>query len=442
MERMLVVVFDNEKKAFEGESALTQLQSEGLLTIYEKAVIVKHAEGTVSLKQVDEAGPLGSLAGTAVGGLIGLLGGPVGAAVGAASGLALGALYDVDDARVGGDFLDDVSKSLTPNKVAVVAEVEEEWTTPVDTRMESLGGTVLRRALWDVRKSVDEEEIGAMKADLAQLKSEASKANAARRAKLQKKIDQLQAKVDAQFQKSRAAARSVRGAPECEERRPQEERRRRRRGPSRTSRIPPSETRKPNKGGSVMATETLSRDVSRHAGWSIFMGILTAAVGAAMIVYPLATATASTVFFGALLLVAAVAQFVFAFTSDSAGQFFLKLLLGLLYGISGLCLIAVPGIGVVTLTVVLGAMLITDAVVEAFLGFSAPAGAGRGWFFFSGFFSLLLGILILAQWPASSIWAIGTMVGAAVLFSGITRVVTSSWVRSEAREFQRSSATA
>ena len=201
MERMLVVVFDNEKKAYQGESELKQLEREGLLTIYAQAVIVKHAEGSVSLKQVDEDGPLGSLAGTAVGGLVGLLGGPVGAAVGAASGLALGALYDVDNARVGEDFLDDVSKSLTPNKVALVAEVEEEWTTPVDTRMESLGGTVLRRTLWEVEKIADEKEISAMKADLEQLKSETSKANADRRAKLQKKIDQLNAKVDAHFQK-------------------------------------------------------------------------------------------------------------------------------------------------------------------------------------------------------------------------------------------------
>lgn len=191
-----------------------------------------------------------------------------------------------------------------------------------------------------------------------------------------------------------------------------------------------------------MNTESLSQEVSRHAGWSIFMGILTAAVGAAMIIYPLATATASTIFFGAALLVAAVAQLVFAFTSDTAGQFFLKLLLGILYGIAGVSLIAVPGMGVVTLTAMLGAMLIAQAVAETVLGFSAPAAAGRGWFFFSGFCSLLLGVLIIAQWPVSSIWAIGTMVGAGVLFNGITRIVMSSWVRSEAREFQRSSATA
>ena len=203
MERMLVVVFDNERKAYEGGSALKQLEREGLLTIYERAVIVKHAEGTVSLKQVEPDGPVGSLAGTAVGGMVGLLGGPIGAAIGAASGLALGALFDFDNARVGGDFLDDVSKSLTPNKVAVVAEVEEEWTTPVDTRMEALGGTVLRRALWEVKETVREEEVAAMTADLAQLKSEISEARADRRAKLQKKIDQLQAKVDAQLQKAK-----------------------------------------------------------------------------------------------------------------------------------------------------------------------------------------------------------------------------------------------
>jgi len=202
MERMLVVVFDNEKKAFEGESALKQLEREGSFSIYADAVVVKHADGTVSVKQVDDKGPLGSLAGTAVGGLIGLIGGPVGAAVGAASGLALGAFYDVDTARVGEDFLDDVSKTLTPNKVAVVAEVEEEWTTPVDTRMEALGGVVFRRALWEVEKTMDDEETAAMKADLKQLKAEISKAHADRKAKLQKKIDQLQAKVDAKIVKA------------------------------------------------------------------------------------------------------------------------------------------------------------------------------------------------------------------------------------------------
>jgi uncharacterized membrane protein HdeD (DUF308 family) len=191
-----------------------------------------------------------------------------------------------------------------------------------------------------------------------------------------------------------------------------------------------------------MTTDTLSREVSKHAGWSIFMGIMTAAVGAVMIIYPLATAAASTVFIGAGLLVAAVAQLVFAFTSATAGRFFLKILLGLINGVAGFCLIAMPGMGVVTLTAMLGAMLILEAAVETAIGFSVPSGAGRGWFLMSGLVSLLVGVLIIAKWPASSIWAIGTLVGAGVLFGGITRIVTSVSVRSEVRELQRASAAA
>ena len=202
MERMLVVVFDNEKKAYQGKSALADLEREGSVTVYAYAVAVKHADGTVTVKETDDAGPLGSLAGTAVGGLIGVLGGPVGLAIGATSGLAIGSIYDVDTARVGWDFVDDVTKFLTPNKVALVAEVDEAWTTPVDTRMEALGGTVFRRALWAVQEQVSREEIAAMKADLAEFKGEISKAHAERKAKLQKKIEQLEAKIDAQQKKT------------------------------------------------------------------------------------------------------------------------------------------------------------------------------------------------------------------------------------------------
>jgi uncharacterized membrane protein len=202
MERMLVVVFDNEKKAFEGKSALRQLEVEDSISIYAGAVVVKHADGTVSVKELDDDMGIGTLTGTAVGSLIGLLGGPVGLAIGAASGLTIGAFYDADTLRVGEDFVNDVSKSLTPNKVAVVAEVEEAWTIPVDTRMEALGGVVFRRALWQVQEQVRREEIAAMKADLAQFKSEISKAHADRKAKLQKKIGELEAKIDAQQKKT------------------------------------------------------------------------------------------------------------------------------------------------------------------------------------------------------------------------------------------------
>ncbi|SRR6266849_141493 len=209
MDRMLVVVFDNERKAYEGKKALLQLDGEGSISVYAYAVLAKHADGTARVKQGDDSGPIGTLVGTSLGSLIGLLGGPIGVVIGAAAGLAAGGTADLNNARIGDDFIDDVTKILLPNKVAVVAEIEEEWTTPVDTRMEAIGGTVFRRALSDVRDTVNDEDVAAMKADLAQIKAEHAKAHADRKAKLQEKINQLDSKIQAQLQKAkdrRAAA--------------------------------------------------------------------------------------------------------------------------------------------------------------------------------------------------------------------------------------------
>jgi uncharacterized membrane protein len=144
MDRMLVVVFDNESKAYEGKRALQQLDSEGSISVYAYTVLAKNADGTATVKQGDDVGPMGTLLGGFFGTLIGVLGGPAGIAVGAAVGMAAGSTVDLKNARVGSDFIDDVQRALSPNKVALIAEIEEEWTTPVDTRMEAIGGTVFR----------------------------------------------------------------------------------------------------------------------------------------------------------------------------------------------------------------------------------------------------------------------------------------------------------
>ncbi len=208
MDRMLVVVFDNETKAYEGKKALLQLDNEGSISVYAYAVLAKHADGTASVKQGDDSGPLGTLLGTSLGSLIGLLGGPAGLAIGATAGFAAGSAADIDNARIGDDFISDVTKQLLPSRVALVAEIEEDWTTPVDTRMEMIGGTVFRRALSEARKTSN-EEVNAMKADLAQMKAEHAKAHADHKAKLHEKINQLDSKIQAQLQKAkdrRAAA--------------------------------------------------------------------------------------------------------------------------------------------------------------------------------------------------------------------------------------------
>jgi len=197
MDRMLVVVFDNESKAYEGNKVLQQLDGDGSISVYGHAVVVKNPDGTTTVTQSDDRGPFGTLVGTLLGSLIGLLGGPTGFAIGAAVGFVGGVTADLNKARIGNDFIVDVAKVLVPNRAAVVAEIEEDATTPVDTRMEATGGTVFRTAVSEVRHTIHDENIAAIKADLAQMTAEHAKADADRKAKLQENINQLESKLQA-----------------------------------------------------------------------------------------------------------------------------------------------------------------------------------------------------------------------------------------------------
>jgi uncharacterized membrane protein len=200
---MLVVVFENESKAYEGVKALRQLDLEGSITVFAHAVVVKNSDGAVIARERDDQGPYGLLVGAALGALLGALGGLAGVGIGGTVGLVAGGALDLDNARVGEDFIDEVAKALSPSRAAVVAEIEEDTTGPVDAQMEAIGGTVFRRALSEVKQTVHKEQIAAIKADLAQMKAEHAQARAEHKAKLLEKINQLESRLQAQLQKAK-----------------------------------------------------------------------------------------------------------------------------------------------------------------------------------------------------------------------------------------------
>jgi len=209
MDRILAVVFNSERKACLGRNALLKLENEGSIVVYADALIAKNADGTTTVKQTRDPGPLGMVLGTTLGSVIGLLGGLPGIAIGSAMGFVVGAMADLNSVRVAGDFIDDVSKELRPNRFAVVAEIQEDWTTPVDSRMEALGGFVFRRALSDIRHTADDEDIAALRADLAQLKAEHAQTRADRKAKLHEKINQLECTIQSQLERARARRKAA-----------------------------------------------------------------------------------------------------------------------------------------------------------------------------------------------------------------------------------------
>jgi len=209
MEKLLVIMFDTEEKAYEGQQALKQLDTEGSIAVHGRAIVTKNPDGTVTLKEPDGSAPLGLVSGSLVGSFIGVLGGPIGWAAGAMTGGFLGAIADLEDSGVSADFIDDVSKALTPGKTAVLAEVDEDWVTPVDTRMEKLGGVIFRRTWAEFGATREEQAIAADRAEIAQLEAERAQASAERKAKIQAKIDERRAKLQEALQRAKAKSEAA-----------------------------------------------------------------------------------------------------------------------------------------------------------------------------------------------------------------------------------------
>jgi uncharacterized membrane protein len=205
MSKFVVIVFPEEAQAYQGTRALKDLHTEGSLTLYGMAVIAKDAQGKVMVKDAVDAGPLGTAVGALVGGFVGLIGGPVGLAAGMAGGSIMGSLVDIVNIGVAEDFVIKVSNELGAGRTAIVTEIDETWTSPLDARMESLDGTVLRTWRADFEDEQIARDAAERKADWEQLRAEYAQATAERKAKVKAKLDQ--AKKDLERAQGRVKAR-------------------------------------------------------------------------------------------------------------------------------------------------------------------------------------------------------------------------------------------
>jgi len=203
MNKMLVAVFDTEQAANAGLQALHKLHAQGDITLYACGVLAKDADGRASVKSSPDGAPAGVGVGLAVGALIGLLAGPLGMVIGAVTGSVAGAVRDYWIAGVGLDFVEQADKHLLPGKVALVAEIEEEWVIPVDSALQALGGQVFRRSRSELAEAQYDHDIVAFKAEISALESEASHASGAAKAALAAKLVASRTSLDAAVDRAR-----------------------------------------------------------------------------------------------------------------------------------------------------------------------------------------------------------------------------------------------
>src|SRR6266851_6716243 len=150
----------------------------------------------------------------------------------------------------------------------------------------------------------------------------------------------------------------------------------------------------------------------------IVLGVLAVAV-------PQATGVGVAMVVAWITIFGGLAHLAYAFAAESAGTVLWRLLIGVVYIAGGIYLAANPGLSLLALTLVLAGIFFAEGVMRIVFFFQTRPLPGAGWVLFDGIMTLVLGFLVMRNWPDSSQWAIGTIVGVNLIVSGFTRLMLS-----------------
>lgn len=155
------------------------------------------------------------------------------------------------------------------------------------------------------------------------------------------------------------------------------------------------------------------------SGWIVALGVVYLIAGVVAL-SSVALATVVSVFLvGVMMVVAGVAEVINAFQVKSWSKFVLWLLLGALYVVAGIMTFENPLFAAKLLTLLIGASLIVSGLVKMVLAFNMKAGSSWGIVVLAGVITLLVGLVIVAQWPFNSLYILGIFLAVDLIFTGV-----------------------
>lgn len=155
----------------------------------------------------------------------------------------------------------------------------------------------------------------------------------------------------------------------------------------------------------------------------VLLSVLMIIAGVLAFFAPMLAGLAAAAIVGWLLVVSGILHLAFGWRGAHASGVLGEILLGIVYGIAGFYLLSRPLLGLASLTLVLAVYLFVESALELVLSFRLRAFGGGGYLLVDAIVTFLIAAIIWANWPASSAWAIGMLVGVSMLFSGGTRLM-------------------
>ena len=174
--------------------------------------------------------------------------------------------------------------------------------------------------------------------------------------------------------------------------------------------------------------------IKDNAKLAVTIGIILIIVGVLAIAAPLAAGMSITIVVGTLLIIGGIGECFLAFQAGAFGRGLLIFIVGALMAVAGFYMISQPVAGLATITLFLTAYFIVSGIFEIIAAVQIRPASGWGWMLFNGIVTLLLGILIWRQFPLSGAWAVGVLFGIKMVFSGLTLVFIGNAVKGAVKE--------
>jgi uncharacterized membrane protein HdeD (DUF308 family) len=153
-------------------------------------------------------------------------------------------------------------------------------------------------------------------------------------------------------------------------------------------------------------------------GWFVALGVSFLVLGVLAIALPLVASLVTTVLIGWLLVVGGVIQGVHAIQNRRWAGSGWALVGAAVLVVAGALVAIFPVVGTLTLTLVLAAFFVAEGLLKMIRAAQHRTLPGWRWLLCDGILSLLLGGLILFQWPSAAVWALGLLVGVNFIFGG------------------------
>jgi uncharacterized membrane protein HdeD (DUF308 family) len=152
--------------------------------------------------------------------------------------------------------------------------------------------------------------------------------------------------------------------------------------------------------------------------WFVLLGGALIVLGVLALGLPVVSSLATALVVGGLLVAGGAVEVFGAFWSRAWSGFFLHLICGGLSVVVGLLCLRAPVDAVLALTLLLACLLWTGGIFKI-VGALTYRFVAWGWVVASGVLDLVLGGLIVLEWPVSGLWVIGLFVGISLVFRGI-----------------------